>query len=69
VCHHFQLFVFLEKVISLWTTSRVIWFRYDTVRTYEELDSIESNKNVDSLCHPAHGMNEDLGSVILIIGP
>ena len=61
--------VFLDKVISLWTASRVLWFRYDTVRPYEELDSIKSIKNVDSLCHPSHGMNEDLGSVILKIGP
>ena len=63
------VFVFLDKVISLWTASRVSWFRYDTVRPYEELDSIKSIKNVDSLCHPPHGMNEDLGSVILKIGP
>ena len=37
---------FLEKVISVYTTSRVIWTRYDKGRTTEEPDSRESNKKV-----------------------
>ena len=38
------VFVFLEKVIKVFTPSRVIWIRFDRGRPPEELDSRESNK-------------------------
>ena len=40
------VFVFLEKVIKVFTPSRVIWIRFDRGRPPEELDSRESNKKV-----------------------
>jgi hypothetical protein len=40
------VFVFLEKVIKLFTPSRIIWIRFDRGRPSEELDSRESNKKV-----------------------
>lgn len=54
--------VFLEKVISVYTSSRVICIRFDRDRPPNEIDSGESNKKlrffVPSLTR--HGMNEDL---------
>jgi hypothetical protein len=38
------VFVFLEKEISVYTSFRVIWIRYDKRKVLEELDSRESNK-------------------------
>jgi hypothetical protein len=40
------VFVFLEKVIKVFTPSRVQWIRFDRGRPPEELDSRESNKKV-----------------------
>ena len=37
---------FLEKVIIVYTSSRVIWIKYDKKEPREELDSRESNKKV-----------------------
>ena len=41
-----SVFVFLEKVIEVFTHSRVIWIRFDRGRPSKELDSRESNKKV-----------------------
>jgi hypothetical protein len=38
------VFMFLEKAISVYTNSRVIWIRYDKGRLPEELVSREPNK-------------------------
>jgi hypothetical protein len=38
------VFVFLDKVISVYTPSRAIWVRYDEGRPPRGLDSRESNK-------------------------
>ena len=35
------VFVFLEKVIKVFTTSRIIWIRCDRGRSTEEIDSRE----------------------------
>jgi hypothetical protein len=40
------VFVFLEKVICVYTPFRVIWIRYEEGRLPEELDSRESNKKL-----------------------
>ena len=40
------VFAFLEKVISVYTPSRVIWIRFDRGRPPKELDSRESNKRL-----------------------